>query len=108
MEGPFGNAKRKTLSSLAPSSETFWNPETRSYRHPITHRIKQARHRATNEYKKSKDTVTPDWNRFILGTGGGLSLGFKRAGFNIATTAELGLIHCATHEFNFPYSTVIP
>lgn len=33
---------------------------------------------------------------------GGLSLGFERAGFDIAAAVELDPIHCATHEYNFP------
>lgn len=38
---------------------------------------------------------------------GGLSLGFEQAGFDIAAAVELDPIHCATHEYNFPYSKVI-
>ncbi|TAG34482.1 MAG: DNA cytosine methyltransferase [Polaromonas sp.] len=38
---------------------------------------------------------------------GGLSLGFEQAGFDIAAAVEIDPIHCATHEFNFPYSKVI-
>jgi len=38
---------------------------------------------------------------------GGLSLGFEQAGFNIAAAVEIDPIHCATHEFNFPYSKII-
>ena len=38
---------------------------------------------------------------------GGLSLGFENAGFDIAATVEIDPIHCATHEFNFPYCTSI-
>ena len=38
---------------------------------------------------------------------GGLSLGFEQAGFNIAAAVEIDPIHCATHEFNFPYSKTI-
>jgi DNA (cytosine-5)-methyltransferase 1 len=38
---------------------------------------------------------------------GGFSLGFERAGFDIAAAVEIDPIHCATHEFNFPYSTAI-
>ena len=38
---------------------------------------------------------------------GGLSLGFERAGFDIAAAVEIDPIHCATHEFNFPYCTAI-
>ena len=38
---------------------------------------------------------------------GGLSLGFECAGFDIAAAVEIDPIHCATHEFNFPYCATI-
>ncbi len=38
---------------------------------------------------------------------GGLSLGFESAGFDIAAAVEIDPIHCATHEFNFPYCKTI-
>ncbi|MBI3523159.1 MAG: DNA cytosine methyltransferase [Betaproteobacteria bacterium] len=38
---------------------------------------------------------------------GGLSLGFEQAGFDIAAAIEIDPIHCAVHEYNFPYSKVI-
>ena len=38
---------------------------------------------------------------------GGLSLGFEGAGFDIAACVEIDPIHCATHEYNFPYAASI-
>lgn len=38
---------------------------------------------------------------------GGLSLGFEQAGFDIAAAVEIDPIHCAVHEYNFPYSKAI-
>jgi DNA (cytosine-5)-methyltransferase 1 len=39
---------------------------------------------------------------------GGMSLGFEQAGFDVVAAVEIDPIHCATHEFNFPETTVIP
>lgn len=38
---------------------------------------------------------------------GGLSLGFEKAGFDIAAAIEIDPIHCSVHEFNFPYCKAI-
>lgn len=38
---------------------------------------------------------------------GGLSLGFEQAGFDVVAAVEIDPIHCAAHEYNFPYSTAI-
>ena len=38
---------------------------------------------------------------------GGLSLGFEQAGFDVAAAVDIDPVHCATHEFNFPYSKAI-
>ena len=38
---------------------------------------------------------------------GGLSLGFEQAGFDVVAVVEFDPIHCATHEFNFPKTSVI-
>ena len=38
---------------------------------------------------------------------GGFSLGFESAGFDIAAAVDIDPVHCATHEFNFPYCTPI-
>jgi len=38
---------------------------------------------------------------------GGLSLGFERAGFDVAAAVEIDPIHCAVHEFNFPNTVTI-
>lgn len=38
---------------------------------------------------------------------GGMSLGFEMAGFDVLAAVEIDPIHCATHEFNFPFWTVL-
>lgn len=38
---------------------------------------------------------------------GGMTLGFEQAGFDVLAAVELDPIHCATHEFNFPFWSVI-
>src|SRR5687767_4477516 len=38
---------------------------------------------------------------------GGLSLGLEQAGFDVAACVEIDPIHCAVHEYNFPYSEAI-
>ena len=38
---------------------------------------------------------------------GGMSLGFEQAGFDIAAAIEIDPVHCAIHEYNFPYSKAI-
>ncbi|MEO1376355.1 MAG: DNA cytosine methyltransferase [Cyanobacteria bacterium J06635_10] len=34
---------------------------------------------------------------------GGMTLGFEQAGFDVLAAVELDPIHCAIHEFNFPF-----
>ncbi|HIK06384.1 MAG TPA: DNA cytosine methyltransferase [Trichormus sp. M33_DOE_039] len=38
---------------------------------------------------------------------GGMTLGFEQAGFDVLAAVEIDPIHCATHEFNFPFCTVL-
>lgn len=38
---------------------------------------------------------------------GGMTLGFEQAGFDVLAAVEIDPIHCATHEFNFPFWSVI-
>ncbi|WVN42568.1 DNA cytosine methyltransferase [beta proteobacterium MWH-UniP1] len=38
---------------------------------------------------------------------GGMSLGFEQAGFDIVAAVEIDPIHCAVHEYNFPYCKTI-
>lgn len=38
---------------------------------------------------------------------GGLSLGFEQAGFDVAAAVEIDPVHCAVHEYNFPYSKAL-
>jgi DNA (cytosine-5)-methyltransferase 1 len=37
---------------------------------------------------------------------GGMTLGFEQAGFDVLAAVEIDPIHCAVHEYNFPYSTI--
>ncbi len=36
-----------------------------------------------------------------------MSLGFEAAGFNIGASVEIDPVHCAVHEYNFPYSATL-
>ncbi len=38
---------------------------------------------------------------------GGMTLGFEQAGFDIPIVVEIDPIHCATHQFNFPFWSVV-
>ncbi|WP_414546415.1 DNA cytosine methyltransferase [Nostoc sp. CCY0012] len=38
---------------------------------------------------------------------GGMTLGFEQAGFDVLAAVEIDPIHCATHEFNFPFCSVL-
>jgi DNA (cytosine-5)-methyltransferase 1 len=38
---------------------------------------------------------------------GGMTLGFEQAGFDVLASVEIDPIHCATHEYNFPFWTVL-
>lgn len=38
---------------------------------------------------------------------GGMTLGFEQAGFDVLAAVEIDPIHCATHEFNFPFWRVL-
>jgi DNA (cytosine-5)-methyltransferase 1 len=38
---------------------------------------------------------------------GGMTLGFEQAGFDVLASVEIDPIHCATHEFNFPFCTLL-
>lgn len=38
---------------------------------------------------------------------GGMTLGFEQAGFDVLCSVEFDPIHCATHEYNFPFWSVI-
>jgi DNA (cytosine-5)-methyltransferase 1 len=38
---------------------------------------------------------------------GGMTLGFEQAGFDVLASVEIDPIHCAIHEFNFPFCSVL-
>ena len=38
---------------------------------------------------------------------GGMTLGFEQAGFDVLAAIEIDPIHCATHQFNFPFWSII-
>lgn len=38
---------------------------------------------------------------------GGMTLGFEQAGFDVLAAVEIDPIHCATHEYNFPFWTTL-
>jgi DNA (cytosine-5)-methyltransferase 1 len=38
---------------------------------------------------------------------GGMTLGFEQAGFDVKAAVEFDPIHCATHEFNFPFWSIL-
>ena len=38
---------------------------------------------------------------------GGMTLGFERAGFDVLAAVEIDPIHCATHQFNFPFCSIL-
>jgi DNA (cytosine-5)-methyltransferase 1 len=59
-----------------------------------------------NEAYMSQATTRPIGIDLFAGAGG-LSLGFEQAGFDIAAAVEIDPIHCAIHEFNFPYSKTL-
>ncbi|HLO48417.1 MAG TPA: DNA cytosine methyltransferase [Kamptonema sp.] len=43
---------------------------------------------------------------FFAGAGG-MTLGFEQAGFDVLAAIEIDPIHCATHQFNFPFWSVL-
>lgn len=38
---------------------------------------------------------------------GGMTLGFEQAGFDVLAAVEIDPIHCATHQFNFPFCSIL-
>ena len=56
--------------------------------------------------EKEKNKGRPKVLDLFAGAGG-LSLGFEQAGFDIVGAVEYDPVHCAVHEFNFPYGLAI-
>lgn len=52
---------------------------------------------------KSRRPIAVD----LFAGAGGMSLGFEQAGFDVLAAVEIDPIHCATHEFNFPFCSVL-
>lgn len=38
---------------------------------------------------------------------GGMTLGFEKAGFDVLASVEIDPVHCAVHEFNFPFWSIL-
>ncbi|MFM6312128.1 MAG: DNA cytosine methyltransferase [Dolichospermum sp.] len=43
----------------------------------------------------------------LFAAAGGMTLGFEQAGFDVLASVEIDPIHCAIHQFNFPFWTVL-
>jgi DNA (cytosine-5)-methyltransferase 1 len=49
--------------------------------------------------KNAKRPIAVD----LFAGAGGMTLGFEQAGFDVLAAVEIDPIHCAVHEFNFPF-----
>ena len=56
-----------------------------------------------NEEKQETRPIGVD----LFAGAGGLTLGFEQAGFDVLASVELDPIHCATHQFNFPFWSIL-
>ncbi|WP_414753461.1 DNA cytosine methyltransferase [Anabaena sp. CCY 9910] len=61
---------------------------------------------STQELKRNNRRRRPIAVDLFAGAGG-MTLGFEQAGFDVLAAVEIDPIHCAVHEYNFPFCSVL-